>query len=146
MSLVDRPTHSATLVVDNTASDSGDVYPSWKELKDTVGLDAARMMWFRRNYLPDPATWANWDNSPIFAPEMLLTNAPPAWVAVCEMDILRDEGIAYGEKLRALGIKVEIKTYMGVPHQAFGMDKVLAVARTMVADATKALGDAFNTA
>ena len=131
-------------MIDNTASDSGDVYPSWKEMKDTVWLSTGRMMWFRHNYLPDPTTWTKWDNSPIFAPETLLANAPPAWVGVCEMDILRDEGIAYGEKLRGLGVKVDIKTYKAVPHQTLGMDGVLAVGRTMVADATKALGDAFN--
>lgn len=62
------------------------------------------------------------------------------------MDILRDEGIAYGKKLRGLGVKAEIKTFKAVPHQTLGMDGVLAVARTMVGDATKALGDAFNAA
>ena len=138
--------HAATPVIDNTASDSGDVYPSWKEMKNTVWLNTGRMMWFRHNYLPDSTTWRNWDNSPIFAPESLLANAPPAWVGVCEMDILRDEGIAYGEKLRGLGVKVDIKTYKGAPHQTLGMDGVMAVARTIVADATKALGDAFKAA
>ncbi|KAF8837907.1 hypothetical protein BDN67DRAFT_955922 [Paxillus ammoniavirescens] len=133
-------------VIDNTASDSGEVYSSWKEMQNTVWLNTGRMMWFRHNYLPDPTTWANWDNSPIFAPELLLAKAAPAWVGVCEMDILRDEGIAYGEKLRGLGVKVEIKTYKGVPHPTLGMDGVLTVARTMVADATKALGDAFKAA
>lgn len=113
-------------------------------MKDTVWLNTGRMMWFRHMYLPDLTTWANWDNSPIFAPKTLLGKAPPAWVGVCEADILRDEGIAYGEKLRELGVKVEIKTYKGAPHQTLGMDGVLAVARTMVADATKALGDAFK--
>ena len=41
---------------------------------------------------------------------------------------------------------MEIETYMGAPHQVFGMDKVLALARTIVADTTKVLGDVFNTA
>jgi len=113
--------NTAIAVIDNTASDSGEVYSSWKEMQNTVWLNIGRMMWFRHNYLPDPNTWANWDNSPIFAPELLLAKAAPAWVGVCEMDILRDEGIAYGEKLRGLGVKVEIKTYKGVPHPTLGM-------------------------
>ncbi|KAG9315599.1 alpha/beta hydrolase fold-domain-containing protein [Chiua virens] len=131
-------------VTDNVASESGEVYPSWREMKDTVWLNTGRMLWFRNNYLPDPATRTNWDNSPIYAPQKLLAKAPPAWVGICEMDILRDEGIAYGEKLRGLGVKVEIKQYKGVPHQTLGMDGVMSVARIMVADATKALGDAFK--
>ncbi|KAF9236509.1 Alpha/Beta hydrolase protein [Melanogaster broomeanus] len=102
-------------VIDNTASDSGDVYPSWKEMQHTTWLNTGRMMWF-------------------------------PWVGVCELDILRDEGIAYGEKLRGSGVTVEIKTYKGAPHPILGMDGVMAVARTMVADATKALGDAFKAA
>jgi len=34
---------------------------------------------------------------------------------------IEDEGIAYGAKLRGLGVKVEIKTYKGVPHPTLGM-------------------------
>ncbi|KIJ59479.1 hypothetical protein HYDPIDRAFT_33167 [Hydnomerulius pinastri MD-312] len=133
-------------VTDNTASETGDVYPSWSEMQNTVWLSKGRMLWFRHNYLPDPSTWTNWDNSPIFAPEHLLKNAPPAWVGVCEMDILRDEGLAYAEKLKGLGVSVEVGYYEGAPHQTLGMDGVLGVGRRMVADATRALGDAFRAA
>lgn len=44
---------------------------------------------------------------------------PPAHIATAEFDLERDEGEAYGEKLRAAGNSVTMKRYKGVPH-AFG--------------------------
>ncbi|KAG2060580.1 lipase/ esterase, partial [Suillus hirtellus] len=133
-------------VTDNTASVADERYPSWKECQNTVWLCEGRMMWFRNMYLPDPATWAEPDNSPIFASDALLAKVPPAFVSVCELDILRDEGLAYGEKLKSLGVKVEAKVYPGASHQILGMDAALKVGQQQADDAIKAVGDAFNAA
>ena len=57
------------------------------------------MLWFRNNYTPNPEDWKKWDNSPIFAPEESFKGVPDAWVAVAELDILRDEGIAYARAI-----------------------------------------------
>jgi len=133
-------------VTDNTASVADGRYPSWKELQNTVWLSEGRMMWFRNMYLPDPATWAEPDNSPIFASDAALAKVPPALVCVCELDLLRDEGIAYGEKLRSLGVKVDIKVYPRAPHQILGMDAALKVGKQQADDAIKAVGDAFKAA
>lgn len=80
------------------------------------------MLWFRNNYSPDPADWKKWDNSPIYAPEESFRRVPDAWIAVAEFDILRDEGIAYGEKLKQGGSNVEIKVYERCPHPIMAMD------------------------
>ena len=61
------------------------------------------MNWFKLNYLPDPRDWTKWDASPAFAPKELLKKVPKAWIAVAELDILREEGVQYGEKLKELG-------------------------------------------
>jgi acetyl esterase/lipase len=45
-----------------------------------------------------------------------------AWIAVAELDILRDEGIAYGHKLLAAGVPARINTYKGAPHPIMAMD------------------------
>ena len=103
-------------------------------------------MWFRNMYLPDPATWTDPDNSPIFASDAALSKVPPAWIGVCELDLLRDEGIAYGKKLKSLGVKAEIKVYPRAPHQILGMDAALKVGKQQADDAIKAVGDAFRTA
>lgn len=80
------------------------------------------MMWFRNNYLPNQADWTKWDASPIFAPKELLEKTPRAWIAVCECDILKEEGEKYGEKLREAGVDVEVRVYEGAPHPIMAMD------------------------
>lgn len=79
-------------------------------------------MWFRNNYLPNEADWTKWDASPIFAPKELLAKTPKAWIAVCECDILKEEGEKYGEKLKEAGVDVEVRVYEGAPHPIMAMD------------------------
>jgi acetyl esterase len=50
-------------------------------------------------------------------------------VVVAEFDPLADEGIAYGQRLQAAGIPVEITYYEGVMHGFFAQAGVLAKAR-----------------
>ena len=109
-------------VTDNTASETNDRQKSWKENEKTPWLGPERMHWFVNNYLPNKEDWTKWDASPIFAPDELAAKSPKTWIAVCEMDILRDEGIAYGEKLKKLGVEVETKVYKGAPHPIMAMD------------------------
>jgi acetyl esterase/lipase len=80
------------------------------------------MFWFRKQYLPQEPTWARWDASPLLALDEMFRRVPKAWIAVAELDILRDEGIAYGKKLQSAGVPVEIKTYEGAPHPIMAMD------------------------
>jgi len=133
-------------VIDNTASVTDGRYPSWKQMQNTVVLSEGSMMWFRNMYLPDPATWTEPGSSPIFASDAVLAKVPPAFISVCELDILRDEGIAYADKLKSLGVKAEVKVYPRVPHGILGMDGVLKVGKQQVDDAVKAVGDAFRAA
>ncbi|KAJ7069901.1 alpha/beta hydrolase fold-domain-containing protein [Mycena amicta] len=128
-------------VTDNTSS----VENRWAKNELTPWLSPARMLWFRDNYLPNKEDYTKWDASPIFAPDSLLAKAPKAWIAVCECDILADEGIAYGDKLSAVGVDVEVEIYKGAPHPIMAMDGVLKIGAKMVSDAAAALGKAFGT-
>ena len=109
-------------VTDNTADPNGTPYKSWSENANTVALVPGRMLWFRDYYLPNEADRTKWDNSPMFAPEETFKKAPPALIVVCELDILRDEGIAYGEKLKQAGVEVEVLVVKGCPHPIAAMD------------------------
>ncbi|KAK0187260.1 alpha/beta hydrolase fold-domain-containing protein [Armillaria mellea] len=128
-------------VTDNTAS----VENLWKENEHTAWLTPGRMNWFKLNYLPDPKDWTKWDASPVFAPKELLEKVPKAWIAVAELDILREEGVKYGEKLKELSVEVETVVYKGAPHPIMAMDGVLKIGAKLVSDAAIALGKAFGT-
>ncbi|EPQ60666.1 hypothetical protein GLOTRDRAFT_102407 [Gloeophyllum trabeum ATCC 11539] len=133
-------------VTDNLANPDGDPHASWYECRNTVWLSPARMLWFRNNYLPKAEDRGKWDASPLFAPDELVRKTPKAWIALCELDILRDEGTAYGEKLQKAGVDVEVKVYKGAPHHITNMDgAVTQLGRDLISDAVQALGVALGT-
>ncbi|KIK67689.1 hypothetical protein GYMLUDRAFT_36420 [Collybiopsis luxurians FD-317 M1] len=132
-------------VTDNTATDSPGGL--WEENKHTPWLSPDRMNWFKDNYFANKEDWTKWDASPIFAPQELLTKTPNAWIGVGELDILRDEGVKYGEKLKEAGVKeVEIAVYKGGPHPIMAMDGVVKLGAKLITDATNALSKAFGIA
>lgn len=88
----------------------------------TPWLTPDRMNWFKEKYLPNEADWTKWDASPLFAPDDLIAKLPPAWVGVAELDILKEEGVQYAEKLRKAGVNVEVAVYKGAPHPVMAMD------------------------
>jgi len=79
------------------------------------------MKWFRNNYLPDAEAAKQWEASPAFSPKELLGKTPKAWIAVAELDILKDEGVQYGEILRQEGVEADVKIYQGAPHPFMAM-------------------------
>ncbi|RDB17250.1 hypothetical protein Hypma_001970 [Hypsizygus marmoreus] len=105
-------------VTDNTAS-TADL---WAENQHTAWLSPERMLWFRHNYLPNEEDRTKWDASPIFAPAELLEKVPKAWIAVAELDILKEEGVRYSENMREAGVEVEVAVYEGGPHPIMAMD------------------------
>jgi acetyl esterase/lipase len=109
-------------VTDNTAQLSGHPHASWLENQHAASLTPAKMMWFRNNYLPNSADWSKWDASPLLVPEEWFKRVPKAWIAVCELDVLRDEGLAYANSLRKAGVEVEVKNYQRAPHPIMAMD------------------------
>jgi acetyl esterase len=67
-------------------------------------LTESGMDWYISKYLPDPARRAEPQASPLHAPQ--LAGLPPAYVATCIPDVLRDEGEAYAARLREAGVAV----------------------------------------
>jgi acetyl esterase len=76
---------------------------SWSDNATGYGLEATLMRWFWDQYAPAMAP-NDTDLSPLRLPTV--PSLPPTLVATAEYDVLRDEGIAYAEKLRAAGVAV----------------------------------------
>ena len=129
-------------VTDNSAT--GETQLSWAENALTPQLPAAKMIWYRKIYLPEGgATLTDPESSPLFYPDESFKNVPPAFIAAAECDVLRSEAEAYDAKLRANGIASTIHVYKGVPHTAMVMNERLTQGANLVRDTTAAIRDAL---
>jgi acetyl esterase len=80
-------------------------------------ITAKDMEWFWNLYLPDPAARSVPDASPLRAEDV--SNLPPAIVITAEYDPLRDEGIAYAQRLEAAGVSVTHRHHDDMFHDFF---------------------------
>ena len=88
--------------------------PSHRENADGPIVTVASMPYVNATYCPDPASLLN----PLAAPLLAADHAglPPAFIAVAEHDPLRDEGVAYADKLGASGVAVTLDRGPGLIH------------------------------
>ncbi|KAI0473574.1 Alpha/Beta hydrolase protein [Xylariaceae sp. FL0804] len=116
-------------VMDNTADPS--CGGSWKENRKAPALPAPKMLWYREHYLPDRAHWADPEASPLrWQGDWALL--PPAVIVVGELDVLRDEGRAFGERLREAKVRADVHTMKGQPHPFIAMDGVLTAGKEAI--------------
>jgi acetyl esterase/lipase len=75
------------------------------------------------------------------APARLLDAAglPPAYIEVGQLDVFRDEDLAYATKLSRAGVDVEFHLRPGVPHEFDSIAPDSDVARRAIADRVRAL-------
>ncbi|MDA0165311.1 alpha/beta hydrolase [Solirubrobacter ginsenosidimutans] len=103
------------------ATDADTETASYRDPANQLIVTRELMLWFFERYAPgaqrDPRL------APLRAPS--LAGAPPAVVLTAEHDVLRDEGEAYAERLRAAGVDVSHKRFAGQMHGFFGQIGVL---------------------
>ncbi|GKT65532.1 lipase 2 [Colletotrichum tofieldiae] len=120
-------------VADNTATVDSQKpeHASWKENEFTPALPAEKMMWYRYHYLPVKETWEHPEASPLLW-QGDWSKLPPAVVVVGELDVLRSEGEAIGEKLQDAGVQVDLHIMKGQPHPFIAMDEALEDGRRAI--------------
>jgi acetyl esterase/lipase len=64
---------------------------------------------------------------------------PPAYIEVGQLDVFRDEDLAYALKLSRAGVPVEFHLHPGVPHEFDSIAFTTDVARRALADRVRAL-------
>jgi acetyl esterase len=111
------------------AVDAEGEYPSRVENARGYFLEQPTMDWFYGHYA---GAWED-AKDPRLAPlHADLTGQPPAVIVTAEFDPLRDEGEAYGEALRAAGVRVDVTRYDGLIHGFFDMGGLSPAARSAI--------------
>ncbi len=126
-------------VVDITMS-----FPSVKENAEGYLLTKEAMDWFMGHYYEEGTDVTQPLLSPLFASDEVLAKTPPAHVITAEFDPLRDEGEAYAEKLREVGVSVTNTRYDGQIHGFFTMVGVMPAADQAQAESISLLKKAFS--
>jgi acetyl esterase len=104
----------------------------------TPMLSVIRTLYFYRLYLPNAADALDPRASPLRSSLDSLRGTAPALIIAAEVDVLRDEGVMYADRLREAGVPVQYNMYPGSAHAFFSM-WMMDGARAAVRDASAAL-------
>lgn len=115
---------------------------SRKKFGENYFLTTADIDYFSAFYLPDPADRNHPQVSPLLAQDF--SNLPPALIITAELDPLRDEGQAYGDRLKTAGVPVEMSCYPGTIHAFVNLAGILSQGREALAESAAALKRAFS--
>lgn len=115
---------------------------SYAEFADGYFLTEKQMDWYRERYLADPAQARDPRVSPLLAADV--AGAAPAYVAVAGFDPLRDEGVAYAERLQAAGVPTQLAREGDLIHAFINVTAVSRHAHAATLRAAHALRDALD--
>lgn len=96
---------------------------SYKQFGKGYLLDKADVETYRRYYVHNEKDWLNPYVSPLLSQN--LSQLPPAFVITAKFDVLRDEGTAYAEALRAAKVPTLHYEYTKMTHGFIQIDRVL---------------------
>lgn len=117
-----------------------DLYDRWASYKERgVGyaLDRDLMRWYLDNYLPASYQPPEPCLFPLLSSDV--TGLPPAFIMTAEFDPLRDEGLAYAQKLASAGVSVEHVHAKDQMHGFLMMDRAVPRAGELIDYLARAL-------
>jgi len=115
---------------------------SHKQITDIGIWDSGMNQYAFQSYLGDLAESEHKKAIPALMED--LDNLPEAFIAVGTMDCLRDESIAYAQKLAAAGSKVELHVYPGMTHVFDAIAPNIQAAKDFWEVRSAAIKRAFN--
>jgi acetyl esterase len=115
---------------------------SYRDNAEGYALTREAMRWYWSHYLPNGDDGSSPLASPLRAHD--LSGLPPAFVATCDFDPLRDEGEEYGSRMLEAGVSVTIRRYQGMIHGFLRLGGVIDAAHGLVSDCAAALAEAFS--
>jgi acetyl esterase len=127
------------LITPGTAADA--TFASRHLFANGFLLDSASIDWFYEHAI-DTRHRRQWRFAPLEADD--LAGVAPACLILAECDPLVDEGIAYGDRLRAAGVTVALELERGVTHDFIKMGRALKVAGLAQQWAADALAAAWR--
>lgn len=107
-------------------------FGSYEEQANAPLMTRATMEWFWGHYLTGPGDADDPLAAPLKADDF--SGLPPTRVYLAELDPLRDEGLAYAQRLAAAGVEASGKVYAGAVHGFWWMDAALSQAAELDAE------------
>lgn len=104
-------------------------------------LNRPMMNWFFAKYTRTPADAKDPRLNLLMAD---LSGLPPTTIVTAQVDPLRSDGEMLAERLKAAGVSVNIRNYMGVAHEFFGQGAVVPTAKEAVEFAADGLRKTFT--
>ncbi|MHA7665704.1 alpha/beta hydrolase [Mycolicibacterium sp. HS_4_1] len=117
-------------------------HPSYAEFADGFFLTRKQMRWFKNHYLADPDHAHHPGASPLLAADV--DGVAPAYIGVAGFDPLRDEGIAYAERLLAAGVPTTLHRASSMIHAYVNITRVSPTARESTLHACHAITAALQ--
>ena len=111
--------------------------PSHQRFAHGFLLEREAVLWFFDQYI-DEADREDWRFAPALAPDH--EGVAPACIVIAECDPLVDEGLAYGDLLRAAGVEVDLELVRGVTHDFIKLGRMLpdaGVAQQAIAESLR---------
>jgi acetyl esterase len=120
---------------------------SYRQFAEGYFLRRDGMQWFWDQYTTDELERNEVTASPLRATIEQLAGLPKALVITGEADVLRDEGEAYGRKLREAGVDVTATRYEGIIHDFVMLNALRGTnaAEDAITQAINHLGNALGT-
>jgi acetyl esterase len=105
------------------ALDCGLDTSSHRELEDAHVIPRDRILWYMTQYLRDEADRRDLRAAPLLSSD--LAGQPATLIITAGFDPLRDEGLAYAERLRSAGVDVTYREYPGQIHAFVSLTKAI---------------------